>query len=1306
MKILLIVVFLFSCLPQVNANHYYFKQIFLKEGLPSIVQTVLTDSKGFVWIGTKEGLVRFDGYELRKYTSVHDDPNSLPGNAVVNIVEDAQQQIWIVTTKGVAGYNRSKDCFEILRNRAGNEIIAYSACVVKDGVVFGVPGGVYKCDCQTQSLSFIRFSGDENFTPTIIEPYNNETWFCGDRWKGIMSVNSRTGESIAFTSDKEIMSILVDSHKRIWVAPYNKGITCYSLQGKRLTSYTKHNSALSSNTVLCMVEKDSEIWAGTDGGGINVIAPQTHEIKVIKHVPGDNLSLPVNSILCLHNDGNTLWAGTVRGGLIGTKEVFMQTYSSTLLGGSTGLSNSTILSLYEDQSAKIWIGTDGGGINVFDPVTNNFRHLVNTWEYKVSSICGFDETHLLFSCFNEGIFLLDKRSGSYQPFIIANDSINKYLFHRGKGVNVLQNTSETVLVLADVIYLYSHTKKTFHKVDLEKPEEVYGVFLPIGNDYPYTYFHDLQSIYIMDNRTNKVKRLRRFAAECDTLINSVTRDKAGTFWIGTNKGLCSYNQDKGQDKVYATNLFTNARSVVVGPNGRVWVGSNESMLFSWSVEEERFMIYSESDGLIPNEYLNGPSLLASQGDIYMGGVNGLLRIDNRLPANISENYRLDLTDVILDGEILDKESEEGLRTISIPWNSKTLTVKVMSREKDFFRKKMYRYHIEGPNERYVDSYHPEFTMHTFVPGMYSISVSCSNKNGEWTEEKQILAFRVTPPWYQSWWFILLCILIISSGIIATVYLLLRRKENRLKWLMKEHQQQVYEEKVRFLINISHELRTPLTLIYAPLKRLLQSMSDSDQYYLPLKGVYNQSQRMRNIINMVLDLRKMEVGHSNIVITPHLLNDWIRNIVKDFEMEASSRGIQIHYLLDERIGEVSFDATKCEIVIANLLSNALKYSPDHSEIRLLSELDIETQRIRISVIDQGCGLQNVDMDKLFTRFYQGREDKGGSGIGLSYARMLVELHGGIIGARENTEAAGATFFFELPLKTTVEKIECEPKPYLNELVYSGKEYDERDIRDTYSIRNYSLLLVDDDKDLVTFLKKSLQSEFKSVYTASDGVEANVIVVKEHPDIVVSDIMMPCMDGYDLCKCIKENVEISHLPVILLTALDDDRSRLCGYKNGADAYIAKPFDLELLQEQIRGVLRNRENVKKRYQSVGVIPQPEEATFSNADEQFLLKLNKIISDNLDNPKLDVVFMYNEIGMSRSSLYNKLKVLTDMGVNDYINKLRMEKAISLIASSDLTITEIAERTGFSTLRYFSTAFKQYTGKSPSTYKKELKEK
>ena len=725
------------------------------------------------------------------------------------------------------------------------------------------------------------------------------------------------------------------------------------------------------------------------------------------------------------------------------------------------------------------------------------------------------------------------------------------------------------------------------------------------------------------------------------------------------------------------------------------------MLFAWLIKEQKFVLFGESDGVIQNEYLSKPCLLSSQGNIYMGGVKGLLHINSTLPLITTEIPQLQLSDVIINGESVNDKLNNNPTSISAPWNS-NIIIRIMSKEKDIFRQKVYRYQIEGLNDQQIESYNPELVIRSLPPGNYKITASCTAKDGSWIPNQQVLALTILPPWYRTWWFILSCAVLITVVIIETFRRALKRKEEKLKWAMKEHEQQVYEEKVRFLINISHELRTPLTLIHAPLSRILKSLSPEEPQYLPIKAIYRQSQRMKNLINMVLDVRKMEVGESKIQIKPHFLNQWIEHISKDFISEGEAKNVRIRYQLDPQIETVSFDKDKCEIILSNLLINALKHSPENTEITIISELLPEKDRIRISITDQGSGLKQVNTQKLFTRFYQGSEEQNGTGIGLSYSKILVELQGGSIGAYDNQEA-GATFFIELPLRRESEEIICQPKAYLNELM-SNDSHEQAPGNDDFDTTPYTVLVVDDNPDLTDFLKKSLGEYFKRVVIASDGAEALQLIRSHTPDIIVSDVMMPRMNGYELCKSIKEDITISHIPIILLTARDDQQSQLSGYKNGADAYLTKPFEIEMLMEIIRNRLKNRESTKKRYLNAGVIPAPEESTFSQADETFLLKLNKIIQENLDNSSLDIAFICKEIGMSRASLYNKLKALTDMGANDYINKFRMEKAIAYITGTDMTFTEIAEKVGFTTSRYFSTAFKQYTGETPTQYKEKRK--
>lgn len=385
---------------------------------------------------------------------------------------------------------------------------------------------------------------------------------------------------------------------------------------------------------------------------------------------------------------------------------------------------------------------------------------------------------------------------------------------------------------------------------------------------------------------------------------------------------------------------------------------------------------------------------------------------------------------------------------------------------------------------------------------------------------------------------------------------------------------------------------------------------------------------------------------------------------------------------------------------------MKYTPDESTISISTRLSEDRTRVRISISDQGPGLKDVDTNNLFVRFYQGNNSRPGTGIGLSYSKILVEQHGGNIGAYDNKNfgSPGATFWFELPLNTEPGNITLHPQEYLNTLLAPTQETESipKQQEENKTAPNHTLLVVDDNKDLTDYLATALKDRFKTIWVAADGEEALRLCRKKRPHIVVSDIQMPRMNGYELCKQIKEDLEISHIPVILLTARNDEESQLYGYKNGADAYVTKPFEVSMLYAIICSQLHNRERMRTRYTDIGPLPPPEEGTFSSADEEFLNRLNQIITKHLDNEQLGIPFICDKIGISRASLYNKLKALTDMGANDYITQIRMERAIWLILHTELSVNDIADKTGFSTARYFSTVFKQHTGCSPTQYREK----
>lgn len=1279
-----------------EAKQYFFQQIPSQNGLSSMVRCMeVSQEKGYVWIGTRSGIGRFDGYEQRRY---------LRGN-VTHILEDEEHTIWVITEKGVFRYNEIEDNFILVRDKDNNPVIASSLCLWEDGVIFGGRGRLYKYNYEDHIINlFHTLKPNGKYHISNLYQWDSHTLLATNRWAKALFIDIATGNTrpVPFNSE-QIISLLIDRKGNVWVAHYNQGVSCYGRNGKQLQTYHTQNSPLKTNVVLSLEEHNGQIWMGTDGGGIHILNPQTGKISTLRYIPGDRYSLPANSILCLYNDkSNNMWAGSVRNGLINIKEVGMKTYQDVLPGQNYGLSEKTILSIYQDNDNQIWIGTDGGGINLFDPATGKFHHILSTWEEKVASITGMDKNHLLVSLFSQGLFVFHKETHRYQPLVIINDSINDILCHRGKTVNVYQNTPETILMLSETPYKYHIGKKQFIPITKGKGiTDIVGTLLPINSTGEDCYLHDLEHIYKINSSLNELELI--FTCQTDTVFNSVSLDENGLLWIGSNYGLSYYNPVTKQYALVPNTLINEISSLICDRQGRVWIGTEEK-LFAYLIKEKKFILFGEPDGVVQNEYLEKPRLLSSSGDIYMGGVNGLLHINRHLPDEPALLPTLQLADILVGGErVYDRISND--HQLSVNEKSKPIIIKIITRNKDIFRKPMYRYTITGLNGQNIYSYLPEINLSSLPTGSYHIKAACSTRNGDWTADYDILTLIVLPPWYKSGWFILSCTLFIFVSVILIFILLLRNKETKLKWAMKEHEQQVYEEKVRFLINISHELRTPLTLIHAPLKQLMDKLTADNENYPLIQSICKQSERMKNILNTVLNVRKMEVGQSTLHVQSIQLDEWAEQLISDFKPEASVRGITLVYQPEPEIQTLCFDKEKCTTILTNLLINALKYTPDESTISISTRLS-EDKRVRISISDQGPGLKDVDTNNLFVRFYQGNNSRPGTGIGLSYSKILVEQHGGNIGAYDNKNfgSPGATFWFELPLNTEPGNITLHPQEYLNTLLAPTQETESipKQQEENKTAPNHTLLVVDDNKDLTDYLATALKDRFKTIWVAADGEEALRLCRKKRPHIVVSDIQMPRMNGYELCKQIKEDLEISHIPVILLTARNDEESQLYGYKNGADAYVTKPFEVSMLYAIICSQLHNRERMRTRYTDIGPLPPPEEGTFSSADEEFLNRLNQIITEHLDNEQLGIPFICDKIGISRASLYNKLKALTDMGANDYITQIRMERAIWLILHTELSVNDIADKTGFSTARYFSTVFKQHTGCSPTQYREK----
>lgn len=1290
--------FLFLLLSwNVKAEEFLFRQLSISEGFPPSIQYIYAEDNGYVWIVSKQGLGRFNGYELKTYSHEEGNPYSLPGNQIYAIEEDSLHNLWILTDSGVVNYQRHTDRFIPVFDENGEVFKATSVCELPGRLLLAGYGKIYQYHYGEHKIRTLHeMKIPSSFFVSKMLLWDEHTLLCMSLWKGVLCIDLRNGERkpSPLPNGNDLTHVLIDNKGYVWTTAYNKGITCYDRNGKVRAVYTTENSALSHNVILCLNERNGKIWVGTDGGGINIIDPQTGKITILKHLSGDNNSLPINSIQCLfqRNGEKDVWAGSIKGGLINIRPSIVCSYADVPLGFQTGLSEKAVLSFYQEPDSKeIWIGTDGGGVNRFNPVTKEFVHYPNTYGEKVVSLCRYSQDELLISLFSKGVFFFNKHTGKIRPINENGEIINRIALYGRKGVNLYQDDTKSILILSSDIHRYYWDDGRVQQLN-DSGVHIEGQVIPFGYDSLKTYLYDLKHIYTLDHRNNKIEIIYTSSQKCD--IECVAKNSDGIFWIGFGHQILRYDASLQQETFLETHPLRNITALVCDNQQRLWIGTNEE-LFVWLDKEKKLISLDKSDGAENNEFLKKAVWVSRQGDIYMGGINGMLYIDGqKTDIAIPDPPVIGLADVISNNKSCLSEIEDGL--LKLNFENKSLSIKVMAFESNVFRKRVYRWHIYGREDFHIDTTSPEIIMRSLTPGTYHVSVACTTKDGMWTEPYVVLSFHIYPVWYKTWWFTLLWIILLAAVLVTGVLYWFYRKEERMKEELQAHKQKIYEEKVRFLININHELRTPLTLIYTPLCQLMKNMSQDNPVYPTLRSIFKQSKRMKELLNMVLNLRKMEVEQSKLNLKSYLLNDWIREIASDFKYEEEEKHVTFVYELSSDVEYVPFDAEKHMIVLTNLIVNALNHSPLNSKIILRTELTDNRSAVRVSVIDQGRGLQGVDAQKLFTRFYQGENEKEGSGIGLSYSKILVEMHKGHIGVYNNDEG-GACFYYELPLHAEASVI-CSPQEYLNAsaLIEQDKLVPVSNSIDT---RNYSCLFVDDNESIRQMMLDALKDEFRNLYIASDGREALDIALKEIPDVIVSDIMMPGMNGYELCRNIKENMNINHIQVILLTARTDEQSHVDSYRTGADAYMEKPFEINSLLESIRNRLFLREQMKGRY-ALNSIAAGGNQPISSADDSFLFKLNKLIMENMDNEGLNIEFLCQNMGVSRASLYNRLKSLTSMGANEYVNKLRIEKSMELLRNSEMNITEIATRMGFSSSRYFSTAFKKYTGITPTQFK------
>ncbi|MGL5261496.1 MAG: ligand-binding sensor domain-containing protein, partial [Bacteroides sp.] len=1030
-------------------SDYYFKSLSIEDGLSSSrVQSLCFDHKGYVWIGTEWGLNCYDKDHITSFLADSKVANSLPSNDILFIAEDREYHLWIGTSKGLVLYNREKMCFERIQYE-GRQLDVYSYLLTADGILFGGVSQIYKFTYNTAEFSVLPLLATDldyhAFTQMV--SYDDETLFINTRWYGVFTYNIKTGviRKLDYVLDGKTTILYIDSLQQVWVSYYGKGVVCYK-NGQLVRHLTTETSDLTYDVVLDMIEKDGYLWLATDGGGINIVSIHDFTFLPSLYHTDDQASFPGNGVYRLYLDKqNNIWAGTIRNGLVGIRSVLAKSYSNMPFNNIYGLSNRTVNCFFQDRADVLWIGTDGGGLNSFYPSKKEFKHYKSLIGEKISSITRYSKNELLLYLFNKGFVIFNIDSGTIRPFVVVDPSVNRRLCTDGYSIYAHYLSTGEILISADHIYLYSSTSNKFQVIASKGIDYQRNSPQIRELDENNICFIDTDAIYSYNTKT------KEFKLDCSVsdLITDMCIDTDNNYWIGTTNGLIFYNKTTRIPQKIETDLFQGVKSILADKSGNIWVGSSSNNLFAYVPKTDQFILIDESHGVRPNEYLFGAALASQDSTVYLGGTTGMTHISTDLTFYNKKSSVIRLVDVFMNNQPLRPSATTNREPIKVPWNFSSLQLKVLVDEDDLFRKQIFKYTLsQAGSVKETTSFSHTFTLNNLAHGSYQIGVSYITPNGAWSEHFHLLSIEVLLPWWKSWWFISLCGIFFISVLVFWLINLERKSEIRKAEEVESLKNEVYEEKIRFLTNISHELRTPLTLIYSPLKRIVNNDIDVRTIGEQLKLIYKQSLQMKEMLDMVLDIKKLEDGKEVLSIKQVSFNQWVSEIISQFKSELDHKHIKLACFFDQHIGQVALDPNKCFFVLQNLLMNSLKFSEPNTKIEVHT-LRLNEKWIRLEVKDEGIGLEHVDVERLFSRFYQGNHTKGGSGVGLSYSKSLIELHGGKIGGYNNPDF-GATFYIELPLNLDI----MEPQA-----VQLAKPVKTKEVDYAY-LKSYSLLVIED------------------------------------------------------------------------------------------------------------------------------------------------------------------------------------------------------------------------------------------------------
>ena len=1333
-------------LPVVSlAQPYTVKQLGIEKGLSNnYVVSIAQDKQGFLWFATEEGLNKFDGTRFITYLKNEDlTRQGITGNELNCLLDDPQDSIlWIGTQRaGLNAYDYVNNTFLCYRHDDENPESLITDDVTK--IVAATDGNLWITTYwrgvdyfDKKAGKFIHYN-----TQTVPGLASDNIWSVVDGGDGKLYMGHvHHGFSVLSLKDKKVKNFMYDPEDpvslpgngvtciykdlsgNIWLGT-DRGLALFNPEAENFIHF-HHSEDGVPHTVFDIRQFDgNKLWIAMEFGGIAILdltqrmflSPDQVRFQYIKE-GDDEYSLSNSTVRCLFQDSfKNVWAGMWGGGInfLSHESSYFNVYSySPIQHSGSSLNNKTASSVCVARDGKLWIGTDGGGINVFDKGKRVAVYKEETGDLTDNSIqaalCD-SEGNLWFGSFMGGVDFYDVKKKSFHQ-IFPKDKT-------GEDVRALYEDAE---------YVWIGTSNGIYKVRLH--DKGIADHYTVENNLVRCISKDnLNRLWIgtfggglgvFDEHFQCVKLFNVTSLFPSNTINTVYMDSQNRMWIGTGEGLVCFPSSQSWDyKVYRSEeglSNVHIRAITEDNHGNIWVSTNKGISCYIAVKNS-FYNYGRWDGVPIVGFMSGSVTHDYDGNIYFGSLNGLCRFNPEMVLAKREAPSAIMTGLRIFVPISERKSEEkmielhGCPAVRLSYMQNNFSVTFNIQNYALADQVEYAYMLKGlENSWYTVTDPNNVTFCNIPPGNYCFQVKTRIRNQEWADEIASLDIRIDPPVWLTWWAKLFYIL---SGVSVLYFILHAYKKKldmdslyELEKKNHEQEQELNNERLRFYTNITHELRTPLTLILGPLEDMQKSNSLSGKDSQKISVIHQSAIRLLNLINQILEFRKTETQNKKLCVSRDNLAALVHEI--GLKYKELNRKPEIDFCLEIEQEDMSlfFDKEVVTIILDNLISNAIKYTEKGTiTLGLHQVVRNNIHHTEISVSDTGFGIAPDALPHIFDRYYQeGSEHQAsGTGIGLALVKNLVVLHEGEIRV-ESSLNVGSTFYVSLLTDNTYPHVLHADS---TEKTSDEKDEKEENIEPVHSGKRI-LLIVEDNRDICDYIVESFSDDFE-VRTAANGEQGLEQALGCIPDIIVSDIMMPVMNGIVMCRKLKEDLRTSHIPIILLTAKDSLQDKEEGYQVGADSYLTKPFSATLLHSRIHNLLESRKLLAERFNTNSILIDKRAAvteSMNKLDNEFLEKINKLIEDRLSSEKIDIGYLSDAMCMSNSTLYRKMKALTGLSTNEYIRKIKMQYAERLLLEGKYNISEVAFKVGINSTVYFRQCFKDEFGMAPSDYLKKIK--